>query len=162
MNKRLAFGLAAYLTLWTAIAGGIIYGIVRAGYPGWVAVVSAFLLFTLVNGSLAYRARVRQLKLAGKEPPPYLQFLFFPQGSPKLKEQAPRAEHLFAGIAAAIAGLFFVFCGVALAFGAEWSRISQPILAASICAALAGLGALFLYFAWRCFRFRSTSPSNVA
>jgi hypothetical protein len=162
MNRRLALGLAAYLVLWAAIAGGIIYGIVRAGYPGWVAVVSAFLLFAFVNGSLAYRGRVGQLRLEGKEPPPYLRFLFFPQGFPKLKEQAPRAEHFFVGLAAAMAGLFFVFCGVALAFSAQWSRISQPIMAAGICAILAGIGTLFLYFAWRCFRFRGTPPTNVA
>jgi hypothetical protein len=162
MNRRLALGLAAYLALWAAIAGGIIYGIIWAGYPGWVAVVSVCLLFIFVNGSLAYRARVRQLRLEGKEPPPYLGFLFFPQGLPKFKEQAPRAEHFFVGIAAAVAGLFFVFCGVALAFSAQWSRISQPIMAVGICAVLAGIGGLFLYFAWRCLRFRGSPPTNVA
>jgi hypothetical protein len=157
MNRRLAFALAAYLTLWAAVAGGIIYGILQAGYPGWIAVVSAFLLFAFVNGSLAYLARVRRLKLEGKEPPPYLRFLFFPEGFPKFKEHAPRADHVFVGIAAAITGLFFMFCGVALAFGAEWSRISQPIMLACICVVLAGLGALFLYFAWRCFTFSGAS-----
>jgi hypothetical protein len=126
MTKRLGFALAAYLAVWATVAGGVIYGIVRAGYSGWVGVTAAFLLFGFVNGSLAYRGRARQLRLEGKEPPPYLRYLFFPQGSPKFKEEAPRFDHLLVGIAAALTGLFFVFCGAALAFDAKWSRISQP------------------------------------
>ena len=161
MNTRLKLGLAAYLLLWAAIAGGIIYGIVQAGYPAWAAVAFAFLLFTVANGSLAYGARARQSRLEGKEPPPYLRYLFFPQGFPKFRQAAPRFEHFLVGIAAILTGLFFVFCGVALAFTAEWSRISQPILVASICAILAGIGTLFLYFAWRCFGF-ARKRANVA
>src|SRR5436853_236903 len=88
MNKRLGLALAAYLALWAAVAGGIIYGIVRAGYSTWIAVAGAFLLFVFVNGSLAYRARVRQLRIEGKEVPRYLQYLFFPQGLPKFKQEA--------------------------------------------------------------------------
>ena len=151
MNKRLGFAIAAYVAVWATVAGGIIYGTVRAGYSTWVGVASAFLLFLFVNGSLAYTARARQFRLEGKEPPPYFQFLFFPQGFPTLKAEAPKVGHFVVGIAAALTGLFFVFCGVALAFDAEWSRISQPILAASLCVILAGMGALFLYFAWRLF-----------
>jgi len=54
MSTRLRIALAAYLALWAAIAGGIIYGTVQAGYSAWVAVASAFLLFLFVNGSLAW------------------------------------------------------------------------------------------------------------
>jgi hypothetical protein len=162
MNRRLAFALAAYLAMWASVAAGIVYGIVQTGYPAWVAVVSAFLLFVFVNGSLAYTARARQLRLEGKEPPPYFKFLFFPQGFPKLKEQAPKFDHFLVGIAAAVTGLFFLFCGAGLAFGADWSRISQPILVASICLVLAGIGAVFLYLAWRAFAFTRTPPTNVA
>ena len=32
VNKRLGFSLAAYLALWAAVAGGITYGVVLAGY----------------------------------------------------------------------------------------------------------------------------------
>jgi hypothetical protein len=94
MNTRFRFAIAAYLALWAAIAGGFIYGVVQAGISVWVAVGSAFLLFVLVNGSLAYGARVRQLRLEGKEPPRYLQYLFLPQGLPKLRQEAPRSTHL--------------------------------------------------------------------
>jgi hypothetical protein len=162
MNRRLAFATAAYLGFWTVVAGGIIYGVVQTGYSSWVGVVSAFLLFVFVNGSLAYRARVRQLTLEGKGPPSYLRYLLFPQGYPKFKEPAPRFEHFLVGTAALLIGLFLLFCGVALAFDAEWSRISQPILVASICAIIAGIGALFLYFAWRCFGFKRKQSTNVA
>jgi hypothetical protein len=162
MNKRLGFALAAYLAIWTSVAAGIVYGIVQVGYPAWVAVISAFLLFVFVNGSLAYRARARQLRLEGKEPPPYFKFLFFPQGFPKFKEQAPKFDHVLVGIAATITGLFFLFCGAGLAFGADWSRMSQPMLVASICLVLAGIGAVFLYLAWRAFAFTRMPPRNVA
>ena len=148
-DKRLGFALAAYLALWAAVAGGIIYGIVLAGYSAWLAVAFAFLLFVFLNGSLAYRARVRQFRLEGKEPPPYFRYLFFPQGFPGYKDEAPGSAHFLVGIAAALAGVFFVFCGVALAVDAEWSRISHPIAAAGFCVILAGMGAAFLYLAWR-------------
>jgi hypothetical protein len=160
MNKRLA--LALYLTVWAVVAGGLIYGVVRSGYSVWVAVASALMLFIFVNGSLAYRARVRQLKMEGGKPPPYLQYLFFPQGVPKHKEDAPRSTHLLVGGAAAVTGVFFVFCGVALAFDAEWSRISQPLLAVAICLVLAGIGIAFLYLAWRLLAFGRRCSANVA
>jgi hypothetical protein len=114
-----------------------------------VAVAFAFLLFVFLNGSLAYRARVRQFRLKGEEPPPYFQYLFFPQGFPRYKDEAPGSTHFLVGIAAALTGVFFVFCGVALALDAEWSRISYPIAAASFCVILAGMGALFLCLGWR-------------
>jgi hypothetical protein len=158
----LVLATAAYLAFWAAVAGGIIYGIVQAGYATWVGVVFAFLLFAVANGSLAYRARVRQLNLEGKELPSYFHYLIFPQGSPKFKEAAPRFDHFLAGMVAALVGLFLLFCGVALAFDAEWSHVSQPILVASVCVIIAGIGASLLYFAWRCFGFTRKQPTNVA
>jgi hypothetical protein len=160
MNQRIA--LALYLAVWAAVAGGVTYGVVRSGYSVSVAVASAFFLFFLVNGSLAYRARVRQLRMEGKEPPRYLRYLFFPQGRPKYKEEAPRSTHFVVGIAAALTGVFFVFCGIALAFDAEWSRISQPLIAAAICIVLANVGVVFLYLAWRLLAFGRRSQANVA
>jgi hypothetical protein len=162
MDKRLGFALTAYFALWAVVAGGAMYGIVRAGYSVPVAVACAFLLFFFVNGSLAYRARSRQLTREGKEPPRYLQYLLLPQGLPKFNQEAPRSTHLIVGIAAALIGLFFVFCAFALAFDAEWSRISQRVLAAVICIILASMGVAFLYLAWRLLSFGSRSPVNIA
>ncbi len=161
MSTRLILGLTAYLSLWAAIAAGIIYGTVQAGYSVWAGGILAFLIFLFLNGSLAYRAKVRKMRSEGKEPPQYFQYIFFPQGRPKIKEAAPSSTHVLAGVAAAAIGLFLLFCGIALALSAQWSRISAPVLAATLCAVLAGIGALFLYFAWRCFVF-VRKPTNVA
>ena len=162
MSTRLRLALVAYLALWAVIAGGIIYGVAQAGYSAWNAAAFAFLVFLFGNGSLGYIVRSRQLRLEGKEPPRYLHYLFFPQGVPKLKQEAPRSTHLLVGIAAALTGVFFVFCGVALAFDGDWSRISQPLLVATICIVLAIIGVAFLYLAWRLLSFGRKSPANVA
>jgi protein-S-isoprenylcysteine O-methyltransferase Ste14 len=119
-------------------------------------------MFLFLNGSLAYIAKVRQLRSEGKEPPKYFQSIFFPQGRPKFKEAAPRSTHFLVGVAAAITGAFFVFCGIALAFEAQWSRISEPFIVAAICVALAGIGVAFLYLAWRLLAFGTKAPANVA
>ena len=130
-------------------------------YPLWAAVAAAYLLFLFLNGSLAYRSVSRRLTIEGKKPPPYLQYIFLPTGIPKFKEEAPRSTHVFVGVAALVTGAFFVFCGVALAFDAEWSRIAHPFVPAAICLFLAGIGAAFLYVAWRLFAFRRL-PSDAA
>jgi hypothetical protein len=140
---------AAYVTLWAIVTIGIVYFAVRAGYPLWAGVICAYFLFVFLNGTLAYKARARQLKLQGKDPPRYLRYLFLPSGLPKLKDEAPRSTHIVVGLVAAIAGVFFVFCGAALALDAEWSRIPNPILVAAICLVPASIGGVFLYLAWR-------------
>ncbi len=162
MNRRLGLALTAYLAVWAVVAAGIIYGSAQAGYSAWLGVGAAFLLFVFVNSSLAYRASARQLRSEGTKPPPYVRYLFFPQGSPKWKEAAPRFEHLLVGIAAALTGMFFVFCGVALAFDAEWSRISQPLLVTAVCIVVASIGVAFLYLAWRLLAFGRRPRANVA
>ena len=162
MSNRLVLGLAAYLSLCAAIAAGIVSGVVKAGYPLWAGGVLAFLVFLFLNGSLAYKAKVRKQRAEGKEPPKYFQYIFFPQGRPKFKEAAPRSTHFLVGIASAITGAFFVFCGVALALDGQWSRISKPCIAAAICIVLAGIGVAFLYLAWRLLAFGKKAPTNVA
>jgi hypothetical protein len=163
MRSRLfVLALAAYLALWAAVAAGIIYWVVGIGYSVWAAIASAFLLFIFVNGSLAYRSRARQLRLEGKEPPPYLQYLLFPKGPPKFKKEALQSTHILLGVVAtAVSGGLLVLCGVGLAFDAKWSRISQPLLAAAICIFLVGIGALFLYLSWRLFSSGRKPPENV-
>lgn len=159
MNKRIA--LTTYLALWVVLSAGVIYGVIRAGYPLWAALASAYLLFVFLNGSLAYLIRARLLRLEGKKAPPYLKYIFFPKGIPKFKEEAPRSAHVFAGVTVSLAGAFFVFCGVALSFDAEWSRISQPFIVAAVCLGFTCIGALFLYLAWRIFSYRGI-PNDAA
>ncbi len=159
MNKRSA--LALYLTVWAVVSTGVIFGITQAGYPLWVGLVFACLLFLFLNGSIAYRHRARRLKLEGKEPPPFLQYIFLPNGRPKFKAEAPRSTHLLVGVMASLLGVFLVFCGVALAFDAKWSRIPDPLIAATLCLIPAGIGAALLYLAWRLFSFRRL-PKDAA
>ena len=159
MNKRVA--LTLYLALWAALSAGVISGMTWAGCPFWIALPSAYLIFMLLNGSLAYRFRARQLKREGKEAPSYLRYLFLGRRIFRLTDDAPLSTHRFVGAAAALAGAFFVFCGVALALHGEWSLVSHPFIAASICLILAGIGAAFLYFAWRLFTYRKP-PDDAA
>jgi len=164
MNIRTIF--AFYITLWVAVASGVIYGIVVIGTSaglalrysvglGWIVVA---LLFLFVNGSVAYRFRSRLLRLEGKTPPPYLQYIFFRKGfdnfkkelSPKnLKNEAPRSLQIIVGILTAITGMFFVGCGVALALDAEYSHIQHPIQAILSFMPIASIGCALLYLAWK-------------
>ncbi len=159
MNKRTA--LTLYFALWIAIVTGAIWCMIQVGYPLWAAVVAAYLLFVFLNGSLSYGSVARRMRLEGKRPPPYLQYLFLPKGIPKFKEEAPRSTHVFVGVAAVLTGVSFVFCGVALILDAEWSRIPHPLVAAAICLGVTSIGAAFLYLAWRLFAFRRL-PNDAA
>ena len=149
MNKRVA--LTLYLGLWTGLSIGVIFGMTRFGYPLWAAAICAYLLFMFLNGALAYLHRSRQLKREGEEAPAYLRYLCIPRGFPKYTQEAPASTHALVGLAAAVAGLFFAFCGVALALDANWSQLQHPFIVIAICSTLAGIGAAFLYLAWRLF-----------
>lgn len=159
MNKRSA--LALYLMVWAVVSEGVIFGMTQAGYPLWAALVFACLFFLLLNGSIAYRHRARQLNLEGKEAPPFLQYILLPKGSPKVEAEVLRYTHLLVGVLASLLGVFLVFCGVALAFDAKWSRIPDPLIAATLCLIPAGIGAALLYLAWRLFSFRRL-PKDAA
>ncbi len=159
MNKQSA--LTLYLALWAALSAGVIFGMTQAGYPLWVAAVSAYFLFLFLNNSLAYWIRARQLKREGKEAPAYLRYILLPGGIPKFKEEAPRSTHVMVGVAAALIGAFLVFCGTALAFDGEWSRMPHPLMAATICLVVTGIGAALLYLAWRLFMFRKLQNNGA-
>lgn len=159
MNKRPLLALSLYIALWAVIAAGMIYGVVSSGYPLWAAALAVYALFMILNGSLAYKVRAQQDRLEGKEPPPYLLYLLRANGAFEFTKQAPKSTHVLVGIAATLIGIFFLFCGVALALHAEWSRIDHPIFAATICLVLAGMGAAFVYAAWRLFAVGS--PPNA-
>ncbi len=154
--------LAAYLAFWAAIAASVTYAVIRAGYSMWVGVGSAFVLFQISNGTLAYRIRAHRLRQEGKTPPPHLlQYIFFPRGAATLNDEAPKSIQYLVSLAAALLGAFFVFCGVALAIDADWSRISYPILAVAICVILGSIGAAILYGAWRILAASMKTPSDV-
>lgn len=159
MNKPVA--LTTYFALWAIAVGGIIYWMLSSGYSLLVAVACAYLLFVFVNGSIAYRAHVWRLRSEGKKPLPYFRYLLFPLGISKLREEAPRSTHLLVGVVTLVTGVFFVYCGIALAFDAEWSRIPSPLLVVTLCLVPGSIGVTLLYAAWRLFAFRGRSQSNV-
>lgn len=159
MNKPVA--LTVYLALWAVAVGGIIHWMHGSGYSLLIAVACAYLLFVVVNGSIAYRVHVLRNRSEGKQPQPYLRYLFLPPGITKLKEEAPGSAHRLVGVVALVAGVFFVFCAIALAFDAEWSRIPNPALAVALCLIPGSIGVTLLYTAWRLFAFRGKSQDNV-
>ena len=162
MDKRLRLALTAYLSLWAAIAAGVIYGIVRAGYSIWLAVTAAFLMFFIVNGSLSYGFQVRKLRAEGKPAPRYFQYLLFPKGRPKFKDEAPGSTHVLVGIAAMLLGGFILFCGIALVWDGQWSRISEPYVVAASCAVVIGVGASLLYSGWKILISARRLPDDAA
>jgi hypothetical protein len=155
MNKRVA--LSAYGVLWVLISGAVITSIYSSGYPLFLAIICAYLLFLFLNGSLAYIAMARRIRLEGKDPPGYWTYLLFPTGVPRFREAAPRSMHIFVGAIASIVGAFLLYCGVALAIDAEWSLIQHPGLAVLICLIPTCLGGMLLFFAWRALKSSKTS-----
>ena len=159
MNKRAP--LISYLVGWALVAGCAIFAASRSGLPVWPVVVVLLLAFFVVNNALAYTAVSRRCRANGAQPPSYLNFLFRGLRSIKLNEAAPSATHVLVSAIAAALGGFLIFCGVALAVNATWSRITHPLVVASICLAPAVIGALCLWVAWRVFA-RRPHASNVA
>ena len=160
MNKHVA--LVSYFALWAAIAAGIVYGIVGAGYSVWRAAAVVYLLFFFLNGSMAYWARSRLLRREGREPPPYLQYLLFPNGAPKPKEEAPKLIQIIVGVVATLGGVFFVGCGGALFLDTDYSRINHPEVAAIIEIVLVGIGVALFYVGWRCIAPGNRPPNKGA
>jgi len=160
MGRRAA--LTVYLAAWAALLLGVIYWLRKSGVPVWAGIVGAWLLFMLVNGTLAYKARALRLRSEGKQAPSYFRYVFFPTGAPKFKDEAPTSTHYLVGVIALVAGAFLVFCGVGLAVSAQWSRMPHPIAAMGLCLIPSSIGVALLYFAWRCFAVRSSSSRNVA
>ena len=162
MNRRIRLASAVYLVVWVMVGCYFVYRVVQAGYSAIPAVAGAVLLFACVNGSLSYLANSQRSRSHGEKPPPYLQHVFLPGGVPSLDQAAPRFTHLLVGVPAALTGSFLVFCGIALAFNAEWSRISQPILAATLCLSLAAGGLVLLWLAWKLIAFARKAVAGVA
>ena|SRR5690348_8196833 len=159
MNKRAL--LISYLITWTLIAGCAILAAAHAGLSVWPVAVVLLFAFFLVNNALAYASVSRRCRADGAQPPSYLSFLFRGVRSTKLNEAAPPATHVLVSAIAAVFGGFLIFCGVALAVDATWSRITHPLVVASICVAPVVIGALCLWVAWRVFA-RRRHASNVA
>src|SRR5258706_10748984 len=117
--------VALYFAAWAAIAAGLIYLVTHAGHPFWIAATLAYLLFWVVNGSLVYVFRARQLRREGKQPPSYLMYLFFPKGV-RQTVTVLRPLRVLLGILISLGGALFVIVGLMLA-GSEFSSMPHPI-----------------------------------
>ncbi|MEM6998753.1 MAG: hypothetical protein AAF419_02815, partial [Pseudomonadota bacterium] len=159
MKKHVA--LISYLILWFIILASVIWSMVQFEYPLWLGFVTAYLLFLFLNGSLSYWYIRKKHKNEGTKSPPYLSYILFPDGVPKLRNDAPRFMHVIVGIAALFIGAFLTFCGIALAIDSNWPNIPQPFLGATFCLILFFIGILFLYLSWRLFVFRIKSETKL-
>jgi len=152
---RIAAGL--YLAAWTAIATAVIYVLVRAGQPLWLALALASLLFIFVNGSLAYGVRARQLRREGKQPPRYLVYLFFPRGV-QSEVALPRPIRIILGIPIALGGALLLVFSCLMPLSTKLSQVPHPLGAVVLPLLLASLGAAFMYVGYRLLVMQNDEP----
>jgi hypothetical protein len=98
-----------YFGSWLVIAAAVIYFTMAAGYSFWLGAVLAWVVLGLVNGSLAYWLRAKQMRAQGEKPPPFLVYLLYPKAvSFRDKVPVPRVLRV-------LVGLVFLVCGAVLA-----------------------------------------------
>lgn len=139
--KRHLF-LAAYLGLWATIAALVVYFGRVIGLQWWLAALVAYLLFFVVNGSMAYVSVKRRLEAEGIRPPSYLAYLFFPM---RLQQSVavPRVLRIFIGIVIFLGGAAFI--AVSIILGLDFTARVRPVGAAGVVIVMAVLGATFVY-----------------
>jgi hypothetical protein len=149
----------AYLALWVALAAGVMYAVMAAGYSFWLAAGLAYVLFFLVNGSLAYRYRARQLKQQGVRPPPFLKYLFFPQPVSFTSPVAvPRPVRVLLGAVILVGGALFVAAGGLILAKLDFSSLAHPVGAVFMLLALAVLGLAIGYVGLRLIVVQNDEP----
>lgn len=150
MKRRLVF--AAYIGFWLVVASAAIYFGGLFGLPWWKMFVGAYLLFFVVNGSLAYVSMRRRLESEGKAPPSYLFYLFFAKGVPF--SNLPLFVRIPLGVVILLGGLIFVALSVALV-------LNPPERTLSVVASIVFLlvtGGLLMYMGVRLVVARSDQP----
>jgi hypothetical protein len=142
---KLKLVVTLYLGFWVGIAAVLAYFGVGIGVPVWATAVSISVVFFIVNGSLAYVYRSRQLKREGQMPPGYVNYLFQTQ---KISDpiQVPATVRVALSLIVAFGAALFVFAGGVLILGA---KNSSQLLAGCI---LLALGLAFAYVAYRVIR----------
>jgi hypothetical protein len=148
--------VALYLVLWATIAAGVIYVAMRAGHSVWVAAPLAYLLFILVNGSLAYFFRARQLRREGKQLPSFLMYVFFPKGV-RYTVSVPRPIRVVLGSIIFLGGLFLMLGGLMLA-SLDFLRAPYPFGAAAMLLVFVAMGAAFTYIGFRVIIVKDDQP----
>ncbi len=147
--------IAMYVGAWIAITAAVIYFARAFGAPWWQALVAAWLLFVVGNGSLAYGSARRRFEAEGKRPPPYLMYLFFPAGIHQ-SIAVPRALRVVVGLVILAGGAVFAVGAVVLGvqlFGQTQAPGALPLLLLS-----AVMGAAFAYVGFRLVVMRGDEP----
>jgi hypothetical protein len=142
-----AIAVTIFIGVWGAVAAAVIYLASATGYSFWVGAAVVGALFFLVNGSVAYRFRARQLRQQGKEPPSLLVYLFYPKPI-NLRERVavPRPFRVLLGIVILIGGAFLVLTGTVILFMLDLTKVPHPVgaLIALVVLASAGVGSLYV------------------
>ena len=144
MSRRLA--LALYLAFWAALAVLAIYIFDSV----WLGAGLAYAVFFLVNGTLAYVHRSRQLRSQGLPPPPVLVFLFSPSArSFKSDVAVPKALRLLLGAVVLLGGAAFAVLGALFLATVDFSTVPSPLGARVMLAVFCALGLAFCYVGFR-------------
>jgi hypothetical protein len=141
----------AYIGFWLVVASAAIYFGGVFGLPWWKMSLIAYLLFFVVNGSLAYVNMRRRLESEGKAPRSYLFYLFFPKGVPFSNVPLFRVP---LGVVIFLGGLSSVAVSVALVLNPPERTLS---VVASIVLALVA-GGMLMYMGVRLVLARSDEP----
>ena len=156
MNKRLSIGL--YLVAWAAALASVVFGLMRAGAPFWLSVLLAYFLFIGLNGTLAYRHRVRQLAREGRRPPSYFKYLLTGGQGFKREVRVPPLVRLVLALIAAIGGTLFLLLALALTYKLVSSEVRDRLAGLAALVVTALLGAGFLYVGVRLFVVKAGEP----
>jgi hypothetical protein len=141
----------AYIGFWLVVASAAIYFGGVLGLPWWKMFLVAYVVFFVVNGSLAYVNMRRRLESEGKAPPSYLFYLFFPKGVPFSDVPLFRIP---LGVVIFLGGLSSLALSVALVLNPPERTLS---VMASIALALVA-GGMLMYMGVRLVVARSDEP----
>ena len=142
MNIRVAVGL--YAAVWLVLAALFVAGMSYAGFSFWWSVPLAYLIFAVVNGTLAYGHRCYRLSQHGLPAPSYLRYLLVGNGF-KREVHVPRPVRWLLALVVGAGGMGFVGLAAILATQFANHHVPSPIAAASLLFLLAVLGLCFVY-----------------
>jgi hypothetical protein len=88
------------------------------------------------------------MRSEGKEPPPFLVYLFFPKGM-SARVPFPRPLRVIVGFVISLGGAALLVLGATIFAAVEFAKLSHPIAAAVVLVLFAALGVPILYVGFR-------------
>jgi len=119
----------------------------------WLIVIGIALVFFIVNAAFAYRYRSRQLRAQGREPPPFLVYLFFPRPFAS-RVPMPKPLRVTLGVLIVAGGAAFILGGTLL-LSTPAEEQAYPLGVVVPVVLLLALGAFFGYVGYRLIVMRS-------